>query len=241
MKFGINNPAFLQMAGNRAKPEFCVLTFSSGTPKALVNSVGGFDVKYMYGGIELTKHYDGGDYVTIELENDVATPIYLIGKITSLSGTSDFEWFRTLSSIDVSNAKSLEELWVDASQISTVNLANNTNLKKLIARDCIYLENLDLSQNPYITSLSISNNERIGELNIMGIVNLEYFEVYNVTSLTQIKAWAVSEIVLEAVADLIGNSTSSSGTVTLRTGDPLNSDVEIAAQNKGWTVEYVDA
>lgn len=76
-----------------------------------------------------------------------------------------------LETLDVSGLTDLEELAVGFTNLRSLNLANNTMLKKLIASDSLF-DRFDLSHNPRLEQLDVCGNPNLVQLDISACESL---------------------------------------------------------------------
>ena len=243
MKFGINNPAFLQAAGFRKEKEMAVLTFASGTADIFLASNGAYSVRYTLNGVLHEEKRTGGDFHVLTLSVDPHTPVYLIGTITRITGTQDNYTLENLEAIDVTTCKSLKYLWIDHSLVENVDLQNNTELEWLNVDNCRNLKSLDVSKNSKLDILNFYGCSSIEEINLFGITDLRsYSPITSYTeSLKSIKGWAVNETMKNRILSLAELGSTSGLVVTLRRGDEYNSALADELFRLDTVVEYVDA
>ena len=84
-------------------------------------------------------------------------------KVTSLDISDNHElkilncYYTSLNSIDTSNNPKLQTLKLNRTNISTLNISHNPLLSSLDVSSCNYLKDVNLGNNRYITSLTISD------------------------------------------------------------------------------------
>lgn len=239
MKFGINNPAFLQAAGNHKviKEGVSFVTASGTIGFNQLDAVGSIDVVYTLRGEVKTDHIsDPSSFSSLQVDN--GSTVYMYGSITGLS-VNNGEFNNDIQSIDLSKAFSLESLSCEYNRITSIDLSACSNLKSLLISGNP-LTSIDTTPCRRILMLSC-NNTSIETLNISNNELLEDLSISNNSNIKNIYAIASYPQIANPIASLIESATATDGTVTLRNGDAYNSTISDAATTKGWTVEYVDA
>ena len=261
MKFNIQNPAFLQMAGNVQAKEYISFVDTNGNPQIKLSCDGDLQIVSTYNGDETIQTLSNISRQTVSIQSDPNTEIFIYGKITLFNTIVTYPGGTTkISELNTLYAKSLTNLNCSSNQLTSLDVSANTALTSL---NCSSneLTSLDVSANKLltnlncnsngITSLDVSANTALTDLNcnVNKLTSLDVSANTALTSLncasniniTTIQSVAVNNSVASAIASLISDATSTTGTVTLRNGDEFNSTISDAATEKGWTVEYVDA
>ena len=87
MKFDINNPAFMQAAGNTPKVQYFIkMIFSGDNPDLYISTDGGFVVKSIYQGEMISREYETSARIVIEA--DAGTTVLFTGMIYEISDDS---------------------------------------------------------------------------------------------------------------------------------------------------------
>lgn len=259
MKFYVNNPAFLQMGGNKPMAHITrfVLTENSGGQVQL-SANGSVVVEYMQDGEIVRDTYSALSDTYVPIPAGIEATIY--GSVTVINNDEVDNLF---SSLDVSKNQALTSLncrvctgltSLDLSEnpaltflncssctgLTSLDLSKNTALTDLYCNDCTGLTSLDFSKNPALTDLNCSSCMGLTSLDISKNAALIYLYCNECTGLTSINGIAINNEVSTTIATAITNATSVDGTVTLRQGDEFNQTIIDAAMEKGWDVQYAD-
>ena len=258
MKFNLNNPAFLQMAGNS--------TFSMRMTTSVENQEffelsanGVVYIDSVKNGVKVRKTLVSPDEEFVAIENDANTEIVILGEVTVLNASDDGN--TGLTSIDVSKNPALTELnFGGCTSLISLNVQNpalaelsctktgltSIDLSKTPALTEFYcnytrLTSLDVSKNTELTYLALKN---CTELILLDIQNTElladgYLFVDLGTNLTTLRVAGTSDWAYEQVENWLSGDAPNDGTILVDENTPQ--DVIDAATDKGWTVEYVDA
>ena len=132
---------------------------------------------------------------------------------TDLSSTEVY--FGCDANTDVVITGKVTEIDLSSKDNLTSAKISNTALTQLNCSSCYALTSLDLSTNTALTKLNCSNCIKV--------------EV--------IYALAENSDVADAIAGLITNAESETGTVYVNSADTHYSTIETAANDKGWTIE----
>ena len=258
MKMNLNNPAFLQMAGNAKAEEYISFVDASGSPQIYqLSAIGDVSVVSTYNGVQTTQLLTSPNEETVNIQSDPNTQVFLYGKITKLNCDPGAGMFTDFTTLDVTKAKSLTYLSCYDNQLISLDVSANT---ELIYLNCSnnQLTSLDVSASTELTNLKCNNNQltsldvsastkltllscnenQLTSLDVSANTELTYLDCNNNEDVTTIKAVAVYSDVASAIASLITDATSVDGTVTLRQGDEFNQTIIDAAMDKGWDVQY---
>ena len=139
MKMNLNNPAFLQMAGNAQAKEYISFVASSGSPRIpILSAIGDVTVVSTYNGVETTQLLTSPNEKSVSVQSDPNTQVFLYGKITKFV-CDPRQGQLNITTLNVTKAKSLTYLSCSSNQLTS----------------------LDVSANTALTSLSCSNNVNI--------------------------------------------------------------------------------
>lgn len=218
MKFDINNPAFLQIAGASA-PQSFIAIHTEQEDQAIfgIKSDGAVRIKTIKDGkTKITSYPDGLaiEDVKFQLYNDANTDIFIYGKITEISVSDD----------------------VDVTGVTSVQTKSCESLTRATIAGC-EITDLDFSSNFNINYLAIDLVEMVS-LNISNCLGLEHLSLLGCNKLTEIFAVGMNEDtagVLERYIDDAGHE-GITGTIVVRQGESYG--IEQAAGYAGWTVEY---
>lgn len=242
MKFDINNPAFMQAAGNTPKAQFIKLVYldtpaPSTRTDLQVQSANGFVVKTIQNGVQTVEQYPNTDIVSLILNYDPGTPIVLIGDFvrfdTYYFTADDLVLFRT------ANCESLTYFCLTGYNEKVFDFSVFPNI-----------QTLEMVGWGEITEFYIPQ-ESLGILDIFTVPKLEKIEIKSqsvkvnvftgTTSLREIKLRATNSDNYNSIVKLLKSTSITNGVLVLQTGDSQNTQAAQAATTKGWTVEYVDA
>ena len=260
MKMNLNNPAFLQMAGNAGISECVVLRYSTQDQSAIVSCLGDLTVSSIKNGIAHEEHFSNLNNFAITFNSDENRDIILYGRITSLSGGNGPYRFEELNYISVKNAKSLTSLDCSRSQISSLDVSKNTALTSLscsgtqissldvskntaltsLICSSTQISSLDVTQNTALTSLNCSSTQ-ISSLDVSKNTALTSLNCSSVPNITNISAHLRTSVIANNVAAAIQSAISEDGTLEVYGQYGYNATATNVATEKGWTVEYVDA
>ena len=215
-KMNLNNPAFLQGAGNAQAKEYISFVDATGNPQIFkLSAIGDVTIQSIYNGEPISQTVANPTDTGIQIQSDANTEVVLYGKITKLYCDPGPGYFTDFTNIDVAHAKSLTYLSCGGNQLTSLDVSANTALTYLSCNSN-QLTSLDVSANTALTDLSCDSNSTL--LTIDGI--------------------GVDESVATNIASAITYATSVDGTVTLRQGDEFNKTIIDAAMDKGWDVQY---
>ena len=256
MRFGINNPAFLQGAGNTGGvSEYISFVDSTDSPQIYqLSAIGNVTIQSVYNGEPTSQTITNPTDANIQIQSDANTEVVLYGKITKLYCDSDYS---NLTNIDVSHAESLTYLNCAYNQLTSLDVSANTALTYL---NCAFnqLTSLDVSANTALTDLSCNSNQltsldvsantaltnlicsynQLTSLDVSANTALTDLDCGSNLTLLTIDGIGVNEYVATSIASAITDATSVDGTVTLRQGDEFNQTIIDAAMGKGWDVQY---
>lgn len=220
MKFDINNPAFLQIAGASAPQSFIVIHTEQEDQAIFgITSDGAVRIKTIKDGkTKITSYPDGLDIgdVLFQFSNDANTDIFIYGKITEISVSDD----------------------VNVSGVTGVQTKSCESLISASISGCDNITDLDFSSNIYVDHLSVSGNTNLVSLNISNCLDLEALFLVGCSKLTEIVAVGMNESTARTLDEHISDlgSESITGTIVVRQGEPY--DIQQAADRAGWTVIY---
>ena len=256
----LNNPAFLQMAGNaqaQAK-EYISFVDTGGNPQIKLSCDGGLRIVSTYNGKKITQTLSNISQQAVSIQSDPNTEIFIYGKVTVFDTIVSRPGGTTkISELNTLYAKSLTYLDCNSNQLTSLDVSEKTALTYL---DCSYnqLTSLDVSANTALTDLNCTSNqltsldvsENTALTNLYCDINqLTSLDVSANTALTDLSCGSnstlltidgigVDESVATNIASAITYATSVDGTVTLRQGDEFNQTIIDAAMDKGWDVQY---
>lgn len=220
MKFDINNPAFLQIAGASAPQSFIVI-YTEQEDQAIfgITSDGAVRIKTIKDGkTKITSYPDGLDIddFLFQFSNDANTDIFIYGKITKIGVSDD----------------------VNISGVTGVQTKSCESLIRAYISGCDNITDLDFSSNIYVEYLSLSGNTNLVSLNISNCLELEYLYLDGCDNLTEIVAVGMNEYtagILEEHIHRLGGG-DITGTIVVRQEESYN--IEQIAEQSGWTVIY---
>ena len=239
MKMNLNNPAFLQMAGNaqaQAK-EYISFVDTGGNPQIKLSCDGGLRIVSTYNGKKITQTLSNISQQAVSIQSDPNTEIFIYGKVTVFDTIVSRPGGTTkISELNTLYAKSLTYLDCNSNQITSLDVSENTALTYL---GCSYnqLTSLDVSANTALTDLNCKSNQ-LTSLDVSENTALTTLICDDIETLLAIDGIGVNENVATSIAGAITNATSVDGTVTLRQGDEFNQTIIDAAMDKGWDVQY---
>lgn len=220
MKFNINNPAFLQIAGAIAPKSFIVIhTEQEDQAIFSLKSDGAVRIKTIKDGkTKITSYPDGLDIdeILFQFSNDANTDIFIYGKITDISVSDD----------------------VDVSGVTEVQTNSCESLIFASISGCENITDLDFSSNIHIYQLYIDGNTNLVSLNISNCLELGIFNLGGCDNLTEIVAVGMNEytagILKEHIHRLGGGDVT--GTIVVRQEESYG--IEQVAEQSGWNVIY---
>ena len=259
MRFGINNPAFLQAGGN--SPSFIRMTTS--VEDQAFNNLSASGVVYIdsvKNGEKVRQTLVNPNDASVIVSNDANTEIVVYGRVTLLDVGVDLN--SGITSLDVSKSTALTTLeCYDCKGLTSLDVSKNAALTTL---DCnnTDLTSLDVSKNTALTelycnhtsltSLDVSKNIALEWLNCYDCTGLMLLDIQNTallengnlfenirTNLTTLKVAGTSAWAYEQVENWLNGDAPNDGTILVDENTPQ--EVIDAATTKGWTVEYVDA
>lgn len=186
MKFGINNPSFLQSAGNGLRMQETRFILSDGKDGLDLSANGSVTIVSIQNGAKVRQEYSDLDKTYVNINSDSGTVIILYGNVTAINDEYQGNLFSMidttknteltslccpsctdLSSLDLSNNIKLDYLdCMGCAGLSSLDLSNNTELKEIACDDCTSLSSLNLSQNIKLEFLSCSNCTSISSLDL---------------------------------------------------------------------------
>lgn len=215
MKMNLNNPAFLQSAGNVKYVDETrfVLTEDSGGQVQL-SANGSVIVEYMQDGEKVRQTYSALSDTYVPIPAGVEAIVY--GSVTVINSVLHFN---TFSSLDVSK---------------------NTALTDLYCQSCTGLTALDLSKNTALTIFNCSGCTGLMLLDIQNTAQLESDNIFeNIsTTLTTLQVAGTSAWAYEQVKSWLSGDAPNDGTILVDENTPQ--EVITAATAKNWTVEYAN-
>lgn len=257
MKFNIQNPAFLQMAGNVAglpTGEFLV-TLSGGGDLVCHQCKGKIEVtnrgrttKYVNPESISLHSYDG----TFQVKGSVGD-IRLVGNgFMDLLGVSQLS-FSDPTSITTFRAGATQLIGISGitfdgfPNLQHINIGTyNSGMSPLSAKDCQSLVDVEIGSSSSVTELILSNCSNLKtiscmsaltKLSVNGCTSLETLSNLTISSgISYIDCVAVRSEVADVIASAITNSSVTNGTVVLH-GETYDSVIASAASDKGWTVQ----
>lgn len=241
MKFDINNPAFMQSAGNTPKALFAKMIYSNASESGDfldLSSNGDVIITTTHNGVVREDTYQNVSDLNVYLEYDPGTLITIKGDLTMLDGyhwpvdctylnvkrcpnlTNLQIYFYKGDYLDLMDKVNLEKFYILSSDVKTIVL-NSSNLNNTAIYRCLELEYVDISrcaQVGFAAGMTRLNNK-----------------------LKTIKARAINDGLVTDISTLLASTEITNGVLILQTGDSHNTQAAQAATTKGWTVEYVDA
>ena len=134
IKMNLNNPAFLQMAGNaqaQAK-EYISFVDATGNPQIFkLSAIGDVTIQSIYNGEPISQTVANPTDTGIQIQSDANTEVVLYGKITKLYCDPGPGYFTDFTNIDVAHAKSLTYLSCGGNQLTSLDVSANTALTDL--------------------------------------------------------------------------------------------------------------
>ena len=119
-----------------------------------------------------------------------------------------------LSTLDVSNNTALQRLQIGLTSISTIDLTNNTALEILDASNGALTGTLDLSANINLKSISVQNNLGLNVINLGSNINLNTLTLIatGIGASATIKVGTSARVTLANSLFTVGNGSISTGT-----------------------------
>ena len=196
-------------------------------------SCGHIEIRTTKNGIARTEMYNNLINAAVAIQADANTTITIIGNVSTfiVDGVS-----YDITSIDVTHAYSLDVLGLAHSNISVLDVSQNSLLRDLSVNQCVYLASLDLTGNAELQNLDCGYCNSLTDLDISGCLELTTLALYDCTQLVTIRTRAIDSNVANEVANIITQNTGLGGTVYLDSADPYYSVIETAAISAGWTV-----
>lgn len=182
MKFNLNNPAFLQMAGNAQAKEYITMVFSAADQSAIISAEGDLLVTTIKNGQIVDAVYSNPSSQKISFEADENSVVTLTGKVKSIYGGNGPFYLSNLISIDVTHAKSLISLKAGEAKVSSLDVSQNTALTELSIGNA--LTSLDVSKNAALTFLSVGSLS-LTSLDVSKNTALTYLNIGN-TAITSL-------------------------------------------------------
>lgn len=256
MKFDINNPAFLQAAGNNQKIQSItrfVLTEDSGGSIDL-SSNGTVTVQYIQGGERVSDTYSNLNNTPITVPTGVLITIYgAITEINPYAGEMLFESIdvsestalkvlccndtTSVQSLDLSKCTSLEKLYLSyCAGLESLDVTKCIALKELNCNGCGLLSSLDVSHNTNLETLILSYCNAMADLDIRNTANLTDLCLEDATAYELQVAGTNAEAYSEIVS-WFGDTAIKNGTIYIDENTPQS--VISAAEAKSWTVVNV--
>ena len=159
MKMNLNNPAFLQMAGNVKAEEYISFVDASGSPQIYqLSAIGNVSVVSTYNGVQTTQLLTSPNEETVNVQSDPNTQVFLYGKITKFYCDPGPGTYTDFTTLDVTKARSLTYLDCGNNQLTSLDLSANTALTELYCYSN-QLTSLDLSANTALTKLYCNENQ----------------------------------------------------------------------------------
>ena len=161
IKMNLNNPAFLQMAGNaqaQAK-EYISFVDTGGNPQIKLSCDGGLRIVSTYNGKKITQTLSNISQQAVSIQSDPNTEIFIYGKVTVFDTTVSRPGGTTkISELNTLYAKSLTYLNCNSNQLTSLDVSEKTALTYL---SCSYnqLTSLDVSANTALTDLNCTSNQ----------------------------------------------------------------------------------
>ena len=138
IKMNLNNPAFLQMAGNaqaQAK-EYISFVDTGGNPQIKLSCDGGLRIVSTYNGKKITQTLSNISQQAVSIQSDPNTEIFIYGKVTVFDTIVSRPGGTTkISELNTLYAKSLTYLDCNSNQITSLDVSENTALTTLICDD----------------------------------------------------------------------------------------------------------
>lgn len=238
MKFGINNPAFLQMAGNRKSGDTESITINlSGGGINGISGVGKITLKGSKNGEPKTVTFTDPDKESASFDTGTVT---IQGAVTELDLTDNGAYMCSVSSLDLSKAHSLVRLSCRGS-LGALNVSTCPDLEFLYLAECSNLGSLNASSNPKLNILRLvaPGAEQTNGLRTINFINSTVLSNLILAETDVIETMYVTipnSSVADAIAGAINRSVTS-GTIHFRQGGEYDQTVIDAATAKGWTVQ----
>lgn len=213
--------------------EYMTFTCAVADPVIFPLSCGHIEIRTTKNGIARTEMYNNLVNAAVALQADANTTITIIGNVSMfiVDGTA-----YDITSIDVTHAYSLNVLGLAHSNISVLDVSQNSLLRDLGVNQCVYLTSLDLTGNAELQNLDCGYCSALTDLDISGCPELTALAIYDCTQLVTIRTRAIDSNVANEIANIITQNTGLGGTVYLDSADPYYSVIETAAIGAGWTV-----
>ena len=196
---GIFTPDFLQAASNTQgdAPENNVIIFHMSSEafvdiEPVVSCIGEISVEYKKNGVTQTKTYtDLVEYEILEDKPDVDTDVIIRGKVTK------FEMhgppFSYINSVDVSQCKTLKDLYLSFGSLVTLNL--NTQLVNLDIQNTPKIETIYYAANNSAVSTAVAGAITNADAN-NGIVYTDSAAAYYsiIADAATAKGWTIEQL-----------------------------------------------
>ena len=177
----LNNPAFLQSAGNKPMITRFVLTEESGGQVQL-SANGLAIVEYVQDGAKVRNTYSALSNTYVPIPAGVEATVY--GAVTVINYDENSNIF---SSLDVSKNTALTELYCnDCTGLTSLDISKNTALTHLICGGCTGLTSLDLSKTTALTNLDCGGCTGLTSLDLSKNTALTYLSFFRCPGLTSL-------------------------------------------------------
>ena len=159
MKMNLNNPAFLQMAGNSQAKEYISFVDTNGNPQIKLSCDGDLQIISTYNGDKTIQTLSNISQQTVSIQSDPNTEIFIYGKVTLFDTQVTYPGGTTkISELNTLYAKSLTYLNCSGNGLTSLDVSENTALAHLNCSNN-ELTSLDVSENTALTYLNCNNNE----------------------------------------------------------------------------------
>lgn len=238
MKFGINNPAFLQMAGNRKSGDTESITINMNGGISGISGVGEITIKGNRSGVPATVKLDDPYRSSVGyFDNGIVT---IQGTVTELNLTDNGPYMCTVNSLDLAKAHSLVQLEC-MGNLSTLDVSTCPDLELLYLPNCANLGSLIASSNPKLNILRLMapGADQTNGLRTINFINSAVLSTLTLAETDIIETMYVTIPNSDVAAAIVGaiNRSVTAGTIYFRQGGEYDQTVIDAATAKGWAVE----
>lgn len=191
MKFNLNNPAFLQMAGNVGGEKTVTrFVFVEGQNQVQLSANGSAVIESVQDGEIVRETYSALNDTAVTINADSDTEVVIYGAVTKFSIYPTFP-HDVIKSLDVSKNTALTYLGLGGCKsLASLDVSENTVLNFLNLGDCTSLTSLDVSKNNALTYLnlgmSLGEYSGLTSLDVSKNTALTKLYCYNCTGLTSL-------------------------------------------------------
>lgn len=258
-------PAFLNAACARPMPDVFILRYETANPTQEGFTITeGIKVKTTYNGAPHIETYPAGT-TSISFLADAETDVIIIGSVTSfsVSGSKISAKEIKITSNSISFFKIQYPGMSDNTTLETLKIISDS-IPEIYVQYCAILNNLELNT-PAATKIDLQGSKGLTALNVNKCSSLTDLSIANTPSLITLDARdcvnlailvtgypknntlkyayfrATIQAASESLADYIGYSSETAGTVYLNSDDAYYQTVADAATAQGWTIEALPA